>query len=215
MALKLSKKMKPIIFNNINCVIFDFASTLCSELYFKELGAESESRITELIFRGDNITKWADPWMSGELTSKDICKYLSENLPFSSDDIYSALCLGCSDLVMNQEVYSFAEAMANSDKRTAFVTINTDIFSKIVVPQNGLDSLFDIIVNSVDRHERDKTKLLQYAMNLSGSNITYGTSLLIDDSSIVEWFEKQGGYFHKYTNDNSFVEWMKVNLKGV
>ena len=206
------KNKKPINFHNINCVIFDFAFTLCSELYFKELGTESERKITELIFRGDNIGKWADPWMSGELTSKDICNYLSENLPFSSDIIYSALCRGCSNLEMNQEVYSFAKTLADSDKKTALVTINADIFSHIVVPQNGLDSLFDIIVNSADRHERDKGKLFQHTLDLFSSDITFSTTLLIDDSSIVDWFETQGGYAYKYTDDNSFLEWMKTNL---
>ncbi|MFC1819471.1 hypothetical protein ACFLZG_00090 [Thermodesulfobacteriota bacterium] len=207
--------MDPISFDNINCVIFDFAFTLCSELYFKEIGIESESKITEFIFRGDNIKKWSDPWMSGELTSKDICKYLSDNLPFSSDDIYSALCRGCSHLDMNQEVYNFAKALAISEKKTALVTINADIFSQIVVPQNGFDSIFDIIVNSADEHEIDKGKLLQYSLDLFGSDITFGTSLLIDDSPIVDWFRAQGGYAYRYTDDDSFGEWMKTNIQSV
>jgi hypothetical protein len=54
----------------INSVIFDFDGTLCNGRYFELLGRNSLDAIGDLVF-GDNASRWADPWMKGDLTSRD------------------------------------------------------------------------------------------------------------------------------------------------
>jgi hypothetical protein len=44
----------------VQCVVFDFADTLCSTPYFMPLGEANEKAISPLIF-GANSSQWADP----------------------------------------------------------------------------------------------------------------------------------------------------------
>ena len=103
------------------CVIFDFAGTLCSEPYFKPLRKESFDAISLLIF-GENSEEWADPWMSGDITSREIAEYLSQSIPESSDEIVSALQEGCSKMSFNPAVYEFALSLQNLGIKTGLVT---------------------------------------------------------------------------------------------
>lgn len=193
---------------HINSVIFDFSGTLSCGRYFAPLGPESLDAIGSLVF-GSNSSQWADPWMKGELTNRDIVDYLSKHLPESKDEILSALRQGCSSMAFNPAVCEFARQQRGVGRKTALVTANMDVFSQIVVPVHSLHSLFDLVLNTSDYRTLDKTDLWRKALSTFGAQFAFASSLLIDDSpNMVSQFQSLGGHAYCYDGDASFQNWL-------
>ena len=64
--------------------------------------------------------------------------------------IVDFLELGCQKLDFNEAVLGFAISQRKAGRRTAIVTGNMDVFTKVVVPFHDLNDKFDIIINSFD-----------------------------------------------------------------
>jgi len=198
-----------IVPSNIKSIIFDFNGTLCFGRYFELLGQESLDAIGTLVF-GDNSSRWADPWMRGDLTSQDIASYLSEHLDESETDILSGLHQGCSNMTFNPAVYNFALQQLETGRKTALVTANMDVFSEIVVPAHGLDGVFDLVLNTSDHRTLDKSVLWRKAFGIFGHDFSFATSVLIDNSPrMISLFESLGGYAYQYENDLAFRAWLE------
>jgi len=193
--------------NFIRCILFDFADTLCSELYFTQLGPEFQSLATEAIFAGRNKSRWSVPWCRGTLTSKDIAEHLSQLTEINPKRIPASLDEKCSHLEFNPNIWRFAQRQRAQGRHTAIVSINFDVFSRVVVSAHKFDRIFDVVVNSADYGVDDKIVLCAIAFSrLEGC--TFDNSLLIDDQiKNVEAFRKRGGMAHQYTNDDKFLEW--------
>jgi phosphoserine phosphatase len=201
--------MKEIIDpKQINSVIFDFDGTLCFGRYFETLGSDSLEAIGALVFN-DHSARWADPWMKGVLTSHDIASYLSSHLLESEDEILFALRKGCSNMDFNPAVHTFALQQRESGRKTALVTANMDVFTEVVVPSHGLDSTFDLVLNTADHQTLDKSILWRKAFGAFGSGFSFATSVLIDDSPrMVSLFRSLGGYAYQYEGDEAFQTWL-------
>jgi len=194
----------------IDSVIFDFAGTLCSGRYFEQLAPESLDTIGSLIFGDSSAAQWAEPWMKGNLTSRDIAAYLSDHLPESEEDILSALRQGCSRMTFNHAVHSFALVQRKSGRRTALVTANMDVFSEVVAPSHELDSVFDVVLNTSDHRTLDKGILWSKALATFGPEFSFATSVLIDDSPrMISLFRSLGGHAYQYEGDPAFQAWLE------
>ena len=197
--------------DQINCVVFDFAGTLCSDRYFVPLGPEALDAIGDLVF-GDNSAEWADPWMRGELTSRDAAAYLSKHLPYSQEKILGALHEGCGQLTFNRAVWEFAKTQRSARRNAVLVTANMDVFSEVVVPAHGLYSVFDVILNTADHGTLDKLALWQKAFRQLGNGYSFASSLLIEDSpDMVALFREMGGTAHQYVGDPELQAWLARN----
>lgn len=193
----------------INSVIFDFDGTLCFGRYYELLGRDALDTIGKLVF-GSNSPQWADPWMNGDLNSHDISSYLSKHLPESKEKIQSALHRGCSNMTFNAAVYDFAIQQRQAGRKTALVTANMDVFTEVVVPAHGLDTLFDVVLNTADHRTLDKTILWRKAFENFGSDYSFSSSLLIEDNPRrVSLFESLGGFAYQYEGDAAFLTWLK------
>jgi len=193
----------------INSVIFDFDGTLCSGRYFEPLGSDALDAIGSLVF-GDNATQWADPWMKGEFSSRDIASYLSKHLPESEEEILSALRQGCSQMTFNAAVYDFAIQQRAADRKTALVTANMDVFTETVVPAHGFDALFNIVLNTADHRTLDKSALWRAALTSFGPTHSFSSALLIDDSPrMITLFSSLGGNAYQYTGEEAFRDWLE------
>jgi len=193
----------------INSVIFDFDGTLCFGRYYELLGKDTLDAIGELVF-GDNSIRWADPWMKGDLTSHDVASYLSEHLPESEEEILLALRRGCSNMTFNSVVYDFALQQCQAGRKTALVTANMDVFTEIVVPAHGLDTLFDVVLNTADHRTLDKSILWRKAFSTFGPEHSFSSALLIEDNPrFVSLFESLGGKAYQYEEDSAFLAWLK------
>ncbi len=193
----------------IESVIFDFAGTLCCGRYFEPLGQKSLDAIGPLVF-GHNSTRWADPWMRGDLTSQDIAAYLSKHLAESEGAILAALRQGCSSMTFNPAVHGFALQQRNAGRKTALVTGNMDIFTEVVVPAHGLDSIFDLVLNTSDHRTLDKRVLWRKALERFGPEFSFSSAILIEDSpAAVSRFKSLGGHAYRYEDDHAFQAWLK------
>jgi FMN phosphatase YigB (HAD superfamily) len=193
----------------IKCVVFDFGFTLSPDYYFNVTPPgcpQWQAVIQKVIFGEPTIV---NPWMRGELTSLDIAGILSSHFPLDIPTIAATMEEGCQRLHFNQAVWDFAVAQKAARRKTALVTDNMDVFSKVVVPFHGLEALFDVILNSADFHKTRKELLWPIAFEWLGGGIGYANSLLIEDGeSEPAKFRALGGQTHQYTNDQAFLEWL-------
>lgn len=195
---------------DIECVVFDFGFTLSSDLYFKKAPPECpdwQPLIQKHIFSNHDLI---DLWMSAVVTLRDIAEELAPIVDMEVPRVVEFLKLGCEDLNFNEAVLMFAIAQRERGRKTAIVTNNMDVFTEIVRPCHNLDDKFDIVINSFDYHEIDKSVLWAKAFELLGNGIGYSQSLLIEDGEKnVAKFRRNGGYAYQYKNDECFLTWLK------
>ncbi len=193
----------------IKCVVFDFGFTLSSDLYFKLAppGCSNwRDLIQERIFGESHI---AERWMAGDLTIKDVAGILSHYIDMDTASIVETMEKGCEQLRMNRAVWDFALTQKDEGRKTALVTGNMDVFTKVVVPYHRLDKVFDVILNTFDYKERRKERLWPIAFQRLGNGIGYENSLLIEDGETEPTrFRRLGGYAYQYATDELFVEWL-------
>lgn len=195
---------------DITCIVFDFGFTLSSDLYFKVAPPECPdwlNLIQQKIFSNNALV---DRWMAGVVTLHNIAEEIVPVVNMEVSRIIDFLELGCQNMNFNEAVLNFAIRQRESGKKTAIVTGNMDVFTKIVVPFHRLNDKFDVIINSFDYQEIDKTVLWAKAFQDLGNGIGYGQSLLIEDGvKNVRKFRENGGYAYQYENDDRFLKWLE------
>jgi FMN phosphatase YigB (HAD superfamily) len=195
---------------DIRCIVFDFGFTLSSDLYFKIPPPECpnwQQLIQQHIFSNNDLV---DDWMRANISLKDIAEELVPIVHMEHPRIMKFLKAGCHKLDFNQAVFDFALEQRQRGRKSVIVTNNMDVFTQIVVPQHNLHDKFDIIINSFDYQEIDKSILWAKAFELLGKGISYRQSLLIEDGeNNVKKFRRNGGYAYQYVNDKHFLAWLK------
>ena len=193
----------------IRCIVFDFGFTLSPDRYFKIAPPgcpDWQAVIQKVIFGDPAIT---DPWMRGELTSRDIATVLSRHFPLEIPIILETMYEGCGHLEFNPAVWDFAATQKRAGRKIALVTDNLDVFTQVVVPAHRLDRLFDVIVNSSDFHAIDKERLWPIAFERLGGGIGYAESLLIEDGEYEPArFRRLGGSAYQYSTESAFLDWL-------
>jgi hypothetical protein len=206
----MNDEENPIIPAAIACVIFDFGFTLSSDLYFKVAPPECphwQELIQQNIFRNNALV---DCWMAGMVTLQDIAEELAPIVEMEIPRIVDFLELGCQQLDFNEAILRFALRQRERGRKTAIVTGNMDVFTKVVVPHHHLKDQFDIIINSFDYREIDKTILWAKVFEFFGKGIGYHNSLLVEDGvNNVRKFRENGGYAYQYENDELFLRWLE------
>lgn len=206
----MNKENNPVNPNDIECIVFDFGFTLSSDLYFKIAppGCPNwQALIQQHIFSNSDLI---DHWMGGVVTIQDIAEELAPIVGMEVPGIVEFMELGCKNLDFNEAVLTFAIEQRELGRKTAIVTGNMDVFTKIVVPYHNLGDKFDIILNSFDYQEIDKSVLWAKAFECLGNGIGYSQSLLIEDGEKnVSKFRENGGYAYQYENDERFLRWLK------
>jgi FMN phosphatase YigB (HAD superfamily) len=201
--------VNPIKPQKIKCIVFDFGFTLSPDHYFNIAPADFpqwHEVIQNHIFANPFII---DPWMRGELTSRDIAAILTQYIPMDANAILASMEKGCEQLEFNPAVWEFAAAQKNAGRKTALVTDNMDVFTQVVVPAHHLERLFDVIINSSDHHETRKDLLWPIAFERLGGGTGYGNSLLIEDGEEApSLFRSLGGWAYQYSTDDHFSEWL-------
>jgi len=191
----------------IRSTIFDFAGTISATPYFWPLGAEFCNIVTEAIFTGEQKTRWATPWCCGKISSLEIADYLAGLSGVSVAHILTALEEGCTQMQLAPHLWRFAQAQRHAGRQAALVTVNMDVFTRLVVPAHGFSKVFDTIVNSADVGTEDKMALCDIALSRMQCS-SFETSLLIDDSAeVAAAFRLRGGKAYQFVTDVAFAEW--------
>lgn len=196
---------------NINCIVFDFANTLCSDMYFQTHPTKCQNwreLFQEHIFK----KHWLTEWCNGSVNSDQIAYLMKDHVKMPIDEILFEMKEGCKNLTFNKAVLDFALSQIKGQRKTALVTANIDLFSEVIIPHYQLNSIFNVVVNSADYHTDDKLQLWNIAFKLLGTEANFGSSLLIDDSEKwVNGFRQAGGTGFRYTNDRAFLDWLSIN----
>ncbi len=196
---------------NIRCIVFDFGFTLSPDLYFKVAPPECpnfQELFQQHIFSQNELV---DDWMRAACTTRDIAEIMAPFTGMPAARVAAFMELGCQDLSFNQAVLDFALRQREEGKKTAIVTGNMDVFGKVVVPHLRLNEKFDVIVNSFDYREIDKTVLWPRAFEQLGGGMGYKHSLLIEDSERnVAKFRRNGGQAYRYEDDARFTAWLRA-----
>jgi len=200
--------MTDVNWDHIRCVVFDYGDTLSSDHYFKALGPDFDALVDREIF-SDNTPTWCDPWARGELTAEIVADHLAGLSGLSPEHILEQLAAGCARQALHQAIWQFAQAQRKLGRKTALVTLNFDIFSRVIVTALGFDRIFDVIVNSAEYRTDDKARMWEIAFSrLDGCD--FANSLLIDDKAkYTERFRARGGMAYQYTGDEDFARWLK------
>jgi FMN phosphatase YigB (HAD superfamily) len=196
----------------IKCIVFDFANTLYSGLYFNIAppGCENWRELfNTYVFDKSDRNAIETQVMNGELGTEDIAGIISGHVGLGIESAVKLMEEGSKDLEFNPAIFDFAIEQKNKGLATALVSVNMEVFTKTVVPAHDLEDVFDVIVNSFDYEETEKEILWDIAFSKLGAGITYSNSLLIDDGiENVHLFEELGGYAYQYRDDESFSEWL-------
>jgi phosphoserine phosphatase len=194
----------------IRCVVFDFGFTLSSDLYFTLAPAgypHWRDTIQQHIFDQRPIV---NAWMTGDLHLVDIARIVAQHIDLPLAMIVETMELGCTTMTFNPAVWEFACAQRAQGRKTALVTANMDVFTKVVVPAHQLDTVFDIILNTADYRELRKELLWDRGFQMLGDNLHYATSLLIEDGPIEPaLFRARGGFAYQYEDDKRFRQWLQ------
>jgi phosphoserine phosphatase len=202
--------MAPLNLADIRCVVFDFGRTLSSDHFFT-IAPEGYPQwhvvIQEQIFRQDAVVI---PWMLGDLGLNDIAEIVSRQIDLPLPIILDTMERGCTRMSFNPVVWNFACAQRAQGRKTALVTANMDVFTRIVVPLLHLDAVFDVIFNTADYHELRKEVLWDRAFEVLGEGIDYPNSLLIEDGpKEPALFRERGGVAYQYETDDLFRQWLE------
>lgn len=183
--------------------------TIYSGFYFKSTLINYPNwfeTIQKVIFTDKELIS---DWCIGKISSTNIAEILSRHIDMPVEEILVYMEQGCKGLEFNSQVMRFASLQKLESRPTALVTVNMDVFTKVVIPAHNLPEMFDVIVNSADYGTEDKNDLWQIAFDKIGRGINYSNSLLIDDSSKwIDQFKFNGGYAYKYYDDNEFLKWL-------
>ena len=194
----------------IKCFVFDFGGTLSSHPYFYVCPPNCPDWVDLFQNHVFSDSLMFDQWMEGTISAENMAEMMAPVTRLPGSEVLEYMKKGLKNLSQNDAVRRLVIASKEMGKRTALVTGNIDLFDSVVVPDLDLESLFDVIVNSCRSRELRKVHLWDEAFKILGGDITYETSLLIEDSSKnVNMFREQGGFGHHYRDDQTLKTYMK------
>jgi phosphoglycolate phosphatase-like HAD superfamily hydrolase len=151
--------------------------------------------------------------MAGKVDYCDVSRFMAPHLGLGYEEIQYWMREGCKNLELNQSVFDLLKRSRLEKKKTALVTGNIDLFTSVVAPDLSLESLFDVVVNSFDHREPDKTILWRQAFEKIGIDSKYRHSLLIEDSkSNIDAFHNSGGFAYHYEGEFGMKLWIAENI---
>jgi len=150
-------------------------------------------------------------WNRGELTFEEFATRLAADVGIGFDDACAHMKNCCESIRFFEHAWATARAHLMPQ---AIVTVNPDLFTRFVVPNYALDSVFDTIVTSWQEGTEDKAELCEIALDrLGGSDPA--EALLIDNiEANVDAWRARGGQAYLFVGDDEFArsEWSLPSL---
>ena len=187
--------MKPVLF-------IDFDGTLCHDRFWRSLPMEDYNSIQHLLFNKDKSV--IEKWMVGDTNSEEINRFIAEHLKRPFHDIWESFVSDCKTMYVDRAVLQKIDGL-RTKYTVVLLTVNMDCFSRLTVPELGLENYFDDISNS---YYTRKTKTYKEGEIYKELASKHGASLVncftIDDSiSACDIFEKLGGKSYLVTPESN------------
>jgi phosphoglycolate phosphatase-like HAD superfamily hydrolase len=150
-------------------------------------------------------------WNRGELTFEEFATRLAADVGIGFDDVCAHMKNCCEAVRFFDHAWATARAHL---KPQAIVTVNPDLFTRFVVPNYELDSVFDTIVTSWQEGTEDKAVLCEIALERLGGGDP-AEALLIDNiEANVDAWRARGGQAYRFVGDDEFArsEWSLPSL---
>jgi FMN phosphatase YigB (HAD superfamily) len=187
----------------IKLILWDFGDTLADERWMLApmAGAPDWPRLySERV----GSTALGQLWNTGAISTDEVAAELASVLEVEIDAVIAHM-LACSRQVrFFSKVIAFVEECVAPQ---AIVTVNPDIFTKILVPEYQLDRLVNLIVTSWEQGTDDKTTLCECAIAQLGVTVPRTECLLVDNQvdNVLAW-ESKGGAAYYFRGENLFCE---------
>jgi hypothetical protein len=121
-------------------------------------------------------------------------------MPLERVEHHAAYC--CRSLVFNRAAW---RVTVEHRLPQALVTVNPDLFLNRIVPEYGLEKIFDVTVASFAEGTTDKVRLCERALDRLGFCGHRRNALLIDNrEDLVNAWEAGGGTGYWYRDDTTF-----------
>jgi FMN phosphatase YigB (HAD superfamily) len=141
-------------------------------------------------------------WNTGALTTEALAAAFAADLDTSPELLMAHIEARCHDVQFHEHAMATARART---RRQAIVTVNSDGFSRFVVPNYALGSTFDTIVTSWEARTLDKARLCEIALERLGGTDP-AEALLIDNTEAhVESWRARGGQGYWFRGDEQFA----------
>jgi FMN phosphatase YigB (HAD superfamily) len=199
----------------VSAVFFDFDGVLCTDRFYSALMPDYPH---VLDFIGENVfsgEKYADRWMRGEFTYRQINGIIAEATKFPLEQLNELFITSVRQMKINPVVINIAEKLKKNHIKTAIVTGNMDIFNEITVPEKQLDKTFPVIINSYDYRilkQDENGRLFDIALDKLGLESYEGVLLIDDSAGYCDIFKEKGGDAYQYSNQKDFESWAKSCL---
>jgi phosphoglycolate phosphatase-like HAD superfamily hydrolase len=148
-------------------------------------------------------------WNVGETTTEALVHALTADLGISLDAMMAHVAHRCRDVRFYEHAWTAARARTVPQ---AIVTVNPDMFSRFVVPNYGLDVVFEQIVTSWEERTLDKARLCQTALERLGGDDP-SEALLVDNvEANVDAWRSLGGLGYVFRGDELFAhDWLTLS----
>jgi phosphoglycolate phosphatase-like HAD superfamily hydrolase len=189
---------------DVRFLLWDFGDTLVDERWMWSC-PEGYPDWTDA-YRTRGAGGLGSRWNRGELTFEEFATQLVADIGIGFDEACAHMKSCCEAIHFFEHAWARARSRATPQ---AIVTINPDLFTRFVVPNYALDTVFDTIVTSWQEGTEDKAELCQIALGrLGGSDPA--EALLIDniEANVAAW-RAQGGQAYLFVGDDEFAgsEW--------
>lgn len=164
-------------------LFLDWYKTLSFDLFWQKIKTQHPLQfqiIESSIFNNGEMMK---KWMTGQCTSEEICEDISSRSTLLSQELFSELQLCCSSMNVHPDIIKIITQLRDHH-HIIITTDNMDCFSRFTVPEIGIQSWTDDILNSSDLRRlkndengktfRDMTEKFQ---------IPFHQTICIDDST--------------------------------
>jgi FMN phosphatase YigB (HAD superfamily) len=178
----------------IQVILWDFGDTLADETWMLASlpGAPDWPAAYGRVLGGGDL---ADRWNLGLATAATVAGELAAGIGVSRERVLVHMRQCCGDVAFYPDVMKL---VAELNLPQAIVTINSDIFSEVVVPTYRLDDQFETIVTSWEEATLSKADLCDIAMSRLAVTVDRRSSLLIDNKleNVLEWRARGGVAWH-------------------
>ena len=192
---------------DVRYLLWDFGDTLVDQRWMwpSPEGVPGWTALYQALPDSDLDTSWN----IGETTTEELTAAFAAELGCTPELLMAHTKQRCGALQFFEHAWAAARAHTLPQ---AIVTVNSDGFSRFVVPKYNLESVFDVIVTSWEEHTIDKAQLCEIALARLGGN-SYAEALLIDNiEANVDAWRALGGQACLFESDEQFAksEWYRL-----